>query len=149
MKYSLTPWTKQWERWPYGTKRSSLESFFDDMWGADRTTEKQAFLPAVDVEETENQYLLKMDLPGFKKEDIKIDLHNNRLTLSGERKSEKVEKNKNMHLEERTFGEFKRTFELPENVDDEKVDASYEHGVLYLKLTKTNGHSPRRIEIKG
>ncbi len=149
MKYGITPWGKEWERWPNLWKKGALETFFDDVFNPERQLQAKQYMPAVDVEETEKEYVLKVDLPGFKREDINVELHDRRLTISGTRKEERVEKSKGYHLEERAYGEFKRSFEMPENVDSEKVDAAYENGVLMLRVHKATPLSSRKIQIKG
>lgn len=147
MRYSLIPTYKNWNRWPY-TSKSSLDRVFDSFFDVDQEIKESKLIPAVDVEENENEYLLKMDIPGFKKENLNIEVRENLITLSGERKNERVEKNKTYHLEERSYGNFKRVFELPSPVDEEKVEAKYEDGVLNLKLTKATQQSPKKIAIK-
>jgi HSP20 family protein len=92
--------------------------------------------PKVDVAETDNGYEVQVALPGFKKEDIKIDLEENRLTISGERKWENKDDNKRYHFVETEYGSFSRTFSLPKNVKADYIEASYKEGILNLVIPK-------------
>ncbi len=104
--------------------------------------------PAVDVSETEGEYLIKAELPEVKKEDVKVTLEDGLLTIQGERRHEQDEKTKKYHRIERSYGRFVRTFSVPESVDDTKVKAEYRDGVLSLSLPKAEKAKPRAIEVK-
>ncbi len=112
----------------------------------------QPWSPAVDIAETENELVLKADLPDLKLEDIEVRVENQTLTLKGERKFEKDEKSKGYHRIERSYGTFVRSFSLPTSVDSEKVAAQYSNGVLTIKLPKKgDAAKPRqvKVEVKG
>jgi HSP20 family protein len=111
----------------------------------------QPWSPAVDIAETENELVLKADLPDLKLEDIEVRVENQTLTLKGERKFEKDEKSKGYHRIERSYGTFVRSFTLPASVDSEKVAAQYSNGVLTIKLPKKETAKPRqvKVEVKG
>ena len=104
--------------------------------------------PAVDVQETDNEYIVKADLPEMKKEDIKIQLQEGLLSIEGERKQEKEEKGKKFHRVERQYGQFVRRFALPTEVDSAKVQAEFKDGVLNVRLPKSASAKPRSIDIK-
>jgi HSP20 family protein len=104
--------------------------------------------PAVDIAEQENEYLVKMELPGVNKEDVKISLESNILTIRGEKKQEKEEKNKSLHRVERSYGSFQRSFTLPTSVKNDKIDAFFEDGVLSVTLPKMEEAKPKQIEVK-
>jgi HSP20 family protein len=104
--------------------------------------------PAVDVEETDKEYLIKADLPAVKKEDVKVDIEDGILTVQGERKQEKEEKNKRVHRLERSYGKFVRRMSVPLDVDQQKAAAEFRDGVLNVHLPKTNGAKPRAVDIK-
>lgn len=104
--------------------------------------------PLVDITEDEKEYLVKADLPEMKKEDVKVTVEDNVLSISGERKSEKEEKEKKFHRIERSFGTFLRTFTLPENADANKVAAEFKDGVLNVHLPKTPAVTPKPVEVK-
>jgi HSP20 family protein len=104
--------------------------------------------PSTDVAENENEIRLSLDLPGFKKEDLKIDLPgNNTLTISGERKFEKSEGVK-VHRKERFYGNFARSFSLPSSVDVAAVRARFEEGILEITLPKRETAKARKIEVQ-
>lgn len=104
--------------------------------------------PLVDIEESEKEYLIKAELPEVKKEDVKISVQEDVLTISGERKSEKEEKGKKYHRVERCYGSFARSFTLPEDADGTKVSAEYKDGVLRIHLPKSEKAKPKAIEVK-
>ncbi|MER3425282.1 MAG: heat-shock protein Hsp20 [Nitrospiraceae bacterium] len=106
------------------------------------------WVPAVDIIETESEYLIKAELPEVKKEEVKITLQEGVLTIQGERKQEKEEKGKKFHRIERTYGTFSRSFTLPDYVDDARVSAEFREGVLNLHLPKSEKSKPRAIEVK-
>ena len=95
-----------------------------------------SFVPKVDVFETEKAYELHLSVPGIKKEDFKIDLNENRLTVSGERKFSKEKKENNLYVVESQYGNFARSFNLPENVDSGKITAAYNNGILEITVPK-------------
>jgi HSP20 family protein len=94
------------------------------------------WIPTVDVEENNEAYVIKADLPQVKREEVKISVQNGILTLSGERRQEREEKGRKFHRVERTYGSFYRSFQLPDNVDDAKIAATFTDGVLNLLLPK-------------
>ena len=104
--------------------------------------------PAVDIMETENELVLKADVPGVELKDIDIQLENGTLTLKGERKYEKDEKGKGFHRMERSYGSFVRYFTVPETVDAEHVHAAYEAGVLTIILPKKEVAKPKTIKVQ-
>jgi HSP20 family protein len=104
--------------------------------------------PLVDITEDEKEYVIKAEVPEIKKEDIKLTVQDNVLTISGERKSEKEEKGKKYHRVERTYGSFMRSFTLPEDADGSKVAAEYKEGMLNVRLPKAEKAKPKSIEVK-
>jgi HSP20 family protein len=104
--------------------------------------------PAVDIVETENELVLKADVPGVDLQDIDIQLENGTLTVKGERKFERDEKNKGFHRMERSYGSFVRIFTVPETVDSEHVKAGYEAGVLTITLPKKEVAKPKAIKVQ-
>jgi len=104
--------------------------------------------PAVDIVEDENQFVIKAELPEIKKEEVHVTVDNGVLTISGERKFEKEEKNKRYHRVERSYGSFTRSFSLPEGADPGKVRAEFKDGVLQVHVQKSETARPNNIEVK-
>lgn len=117
-------------------------------FGPDEELGVSSWIPAVDIYETENEIVLKAELPEVKKEDVNINIENNVLTLSGERKFEKETKKENYHRIERSYGVFKRSFTLPTVVDQENIKATFNDGVLQVNMAKRQEIKPRQIEIE-
>jgi HSP20 family protein len=114
-----------------------------------RTTNGAArrWIPAMDLVETENDLVLRADLPGMTEEDIEIEVKDNVLTLSGERRSENEEKGEGFHRVERSFGRFQRSLTLPRGVDAGKVNARFDNGVLEVRVPKPEETKPTRVAI--
>ena len=104
--------------------------------------------PQVDITEDDKEYLIKADLPEMKKDEIKVNVENGVLSVSGERKTEKEEKNKKFHRIERSYGTFMRSFALPDDADGTKVAAEFKEGVLRVHLPKNPVAKPKAIEVK-
>jgi HSP20 family protein len=110
----------------------------------------RGWMPAVNIEENDEAYLVAAELPGLKPEEVDITVENNILTLSGERKWEVEEgkaSNRQLHRVERGYGRFSRSFALPRSVDSDKVKARFDNGVLQITVPKAEGARPRRIQI--
>jgi HSP20 family protein len=143
-------------RW---TPMRNLQSFQDEMnrmfdqfvrggtgeeagWGV------RTWVPPVDIYETDDAVILKAELPGVSKDDVSVEVHQNTLLLRGQRKHEAEVKEENYHRVERVYGTFQRSFVLPTMVDQEKVQATYNDGILELRLPKSEAAKPRRIAIQ-
>jgi HSP20 family protein len=107
-----------------------------------------AFVPPVDIYEDEHKIVLKLEVPGLKQEDLDIQIENNTLTVRGERKFEKEEKEENFHRIERRYGSFFRSFTVPNTVNTESVKASYDAGVLRVELEKRAEAKPKQIKVQ-
>lgn len=132
------------------TLRDDMNELFDSVFG--RSAERQpagegVWNPAVDVSETEEAVFVAAEVPGLKKEDIKISIQDNVLTLQGEKKQEKIQKDENLHCVERYYGNFRRSFNLPSQVDSGKVKATYKDGILTIELPKKEEAKPKEINI--
>ena len=112
-----------------------IDRFFNDSLITNETA--ATFTPQVDIAETDKQFEIQFAVPGLDKKDIKIDVNEGVLTVSGERKFEETKKEKNFHSVESYFGTFKRSFKLPENVKEDKIEAKYENGILIVDLPKS------------
>ncbi len=106
------------------------------------------WIPTVDISETEAEYTILAELPGVKKQDVKVTVENGVLTIQGDRHQQAVENGKKYHRIERSYGRFVRSFTLPETVDEGKVQAEYAEGMLHLRLPKSEKAKPRQIEVK-
>jgi HSP20 family protein len=104
--------------------------------------------PSVDIVEDDKEWLVKADLPEVKKEDVKVTVENGVLTITGERKFEKEEKDKKYHRIERSYGNFLRSFTLPDAADGSKVNAEFKDGVLKVHLHKSEKAKPKAVEVK-
>lgn len=130
---------------------NGLISFLGNAEGAGNGNDQgtlSGWLPLVDITEDDHEYLIKAELPGVRKEDLKVTVENNVLTLTGERKLEKEEKTKRYHRVERAYGMFTRSFALPENTDSAKVNAEFRDGLLEVRLGKAEQAKPKTIEVK-
>src|SRR5713226_8278617 len=141
-------------RWEPFRELSTLQdrinrAFRESYSGADQddSLATSSFAPAVDVYEDEHQVSLKIDVPGIDEKDIDVRVENNTLTVHGERKIEKEEKEENYRRVERQYGSFTRTFNLPATVDAEKVQADYDKGVLKITLPKKAEAKPKQIKV--
>ena len=113
----------------------TIQKYFED-FSLTRSSLRETFSPKIDISEEKNQIIVEAEIPGVNKEDLKITLQDNILTLEGEKKKEDQEKEKNFYRVERTYGSFKRSFNLPYDVDSEKVEAKFEDGLLKISLQK-------------
>jgi HSP20 family protein len=138
----------RWEPTPFATDFSRLfNSFFDTPTTAAPGSVARRWIPAVDLAETEGDYVLKADLPGLTEKDVHIELENNVLTVSGERKVESEETRKGFHRVERSYGSFTRRLTLPEGVDADAIKATVTNGVLEVRIPKPEAVKPRKVEI--
>lgn len=104
--------------------------------------------PACDIYETENEIVVKAELPEVKKEDLHVSFENNLLTIRGERKFSEETKQENYHRVERSYGEFTRSFTLPNFVDTNKINAEFKDGLLRVTMAKREEAKPKQVEIK-
>jgi HSP20 family protein len=133
--------------------QNRLASLFGQKLPLVKTGEEEGFTvtewsPPVDIAEDEKEYIVKAELPGINKEDIKVTVEGGVLSITGERKAEKEEKNKKYHRIERSYGTFTRTFTLPEAASAEKVSAEFKDGVLKVHLPKDEKAKPKSVEVK-
>ena len=132
--------------------QNRLLTLFGRRWPALRVQPDEEFalmewLPPVDIEEDNREYIVKAELPGMKKEEVKLKVEGGTLTISGERKAEKEEKEKKYHRLERSYGTFQRSFTLPEGTQPEKISAEFKDGVLLVHLPKDEKAKPKAIEV--
>jgi HSP20 family protein len=126
---------------------SLFQDFSRSQGGESELPLTAGFVPPVDVYEDEHKIVLKLEVPGIKQEELDVRLENHTLTVRGERKFEKEEKEENFHRIERRYGSFFRAFTLPTTVDSENVKAQYDAGILKLELNKRAEAKPKQIKI--
>ncbi len=144
-------------RWEPFRELSSLQgemnrlfnAAFGDMPNGGTGGTPRRWMPAMDLLETDDDFVLRADLPGMTESDVNVELEDNVLTISGERKSEREEKREGFYRVERAFGSFSRSLTLPRGVDPEAVNASFDKGVLEVRVPKPEQRKPRRISIGG
>ncbi|MBZ5721671.1 MAG: Hsp20/alpha crystallin family protein [Acidobacteriia bacterium] len=143
----LTRWdpTREFTTLQDRMNRLFRESFWPE--GREEALTTTGFAPPVDVYEDEHSITLKIEVPGIEEKDIDVRIENNTLTVHGERKFEKEEKEENFRRVERQYGSFTRTFTLPNTVDHEKVNADYDKGVLKIALAKKAEAKPKQIKV--
>jgi HSP20 family protein len=127
--------------------QNRVNSLFREMNEGDSPLTTASFVPAVDIYEDAKKVVLKLEVPGMEEKDLDIRVENNTLTVKGERKLEKDEKEENFHRIERRYGSFYRAFTLPSTVDTENVQASYNAGILKLELNKKPEAQPKQIKV--
>ena len=127
--------------------QNRLNSLFGDFNGGNEPVAAASFTPAVDIYEDNQKVVLKLEVPGIEEKDLDIRVENHTLTVKGERKFEKEEKEENFHRIERRYGSFYRAFTLPSTVDTENVDAKYNAGVLKIELKKKAEAQPKQIKV--
>jgi HSP20 family protein len=136
---------------------SEVNRVFDDMFGSlmrrpgsQQRAQLTAWAPAIDVVTKDSDLVIRAELPGVKQEDVDITLENNVLTVSGERKAEQEEERGGYHVRERRYGSFSRSLALPEGLDESKIHARYDNGVLEVTVEGAAAvQEPKRIQIEG
>jgi len=135
---ALTPWSAL----------RNLDKELDRVFGRSLAGGQRDWVPSVDVEETYDAYELQAELPGMKREDIKLEVVDDVVTIKGERKQESESDGKGYHRVERRYGLFERSFRIPDGFEHDKVKADYQDGVLHVSLPKCETAKPKRIEVK-
>ncbi len=130
--------------------QQEINRMFDNFFRGwkEEDTSLSTWAPAVDIAEQNDAYVVKVELPGVNKDDVKVTLENNVLTIRGEKKLEKEIKKEDYHRIERSYGSFNRSFTLPSTVKSDKIDASYKDGVLTITLPKAEEAKPKQIDVK-
>ena len=128
-----------------------IDRMFDGFFPARRSGSDEetsaVWAPRMDLSETDDAYHIHLDVPGMTKEDLNINFHDGQLAVSGERKREETNEQRDFVRVERSYGSFYRSFRLPKQVDADNIEASYESGVLTVRVPKSQESKPRRIEV--
>jgi HSP20 family protein len=125
-----------------------FDSFFRDGLAEESSLVPTLWTPAADIAEQENQYVVKLELPGVTKDDVKIAMQNNVLVIHGEKKQEKTSKGSEYQRVERSYGSFQRSFTLPTTVKTDRIEATFANGILTITLPKAEEAIPKQIEVK-
>lgn len=154
---SLVPW-RQRSLFPTTDRFSQtmnqmeeeMEGLMERFWGGNggQLTTGSGFLPTVDLVETENQFEVTVDLPGLKPDEVNVEFKGGSLWISGKREEEKEEEGKTYHCVERRRGEFRRVLPLPDMIDEEKINAHFENGVLKVAVPKNEEVKTKHIEVE-
>ncbi|NUM75178.1 Hsp20/alpha crystallin family protein [candidate division KSB1 bacterium] len=131
--------------------QADMNRLFGNMFDRDSyetSLGRGAWNPVVDITETADEYQVTAELPGLNKDDVKISYEGGVVTIRGEKKQEKEDKNRNYHRVERSFGMFERSFRLPTQIDVNKIEAKFKDGILGLRLPKSEEARPKEIPIK-
>lgn len=131
------------------TLRDRMNRLFEDMSGSkeEKDLMTRAWAPSVDIYENENEVVLCAEIPGVEEKDVEIKVEDNNLIIKGERKFEKEAKEENYHRIERSYGSFFRSFALPSYIDQDKIEAEHENGVLRVRMPKKAELKPRTVKI--
>ena len=143
----LTHWEPFREFSPMQDRMNRINRLFRESYSPEDALTTTSFAPPVDIYEDEHNITLKLEVPGIDEKDIDVRIDNNTLTVHGERKIEKEEKEENFRRVERQYGSFTRSFTLPSTVDPQQVSADYNQGVLKIKLAKKAEAKPKQIKI--
>jgi HSP20 family protein len=137
-----------WHLIPFTHNLDKFFNHYDRQSSTQSAKDTSAWLPAVDIKEQPEQFLIQADIPGVEAKDIELSMDNGILTLKGERQSESQDKGQNYKRVERTYGKFYRRFSLPDTADPEKISASGKNGVLQISIPKRELAKPRKISVQ-
>lgn len=142
----LDPWSD------FGTLQDRINRMFDDTFRTLSVTDREeiengSWTPTVDVIEDKDKFIVKADIPGVKKEDLKVDVQDDTLFIKGEKKQEEKVEKENYIRVERSYGNFVRNFSLPANVDSSKINAKFTDGVLEITIPKKEEAKPKQVKI--
>jgi len=125
-----------------------FSDIMDEFFNEAVATRGSSFTPDINISETDKKLSIDVEIPGMKKEDINIGIENGALTISGERKNRNEEEGRKFHRVETHYGTFERSFQLPDNVDEESIEATYTDGILQIDINKKEEKVKKQIEIK-
>jgi HSP20 family protein len=136
----------------FGSLQNEMNRLFNTVFdtpGPGNSGTMRRWMPAMDLVESGDHFVLRADLPGMGEEDVKIELEDGTLTVTGERKAEHEDRDEGYYRVERAFGSFSRSLTLPKGIDADAVSANFDRGVLEIRIPKPEERKPRRIEIGG
>ena len=144
MVWEISPWRP----FEFDRIRREMDRLWDSFLEGKPMRRAGEWLPSIDVSETKSDLVIKAELPGMDPKDIDISMNNGFLTIKGEKKHEREEKDENYHLVERSYGSFTRSVRLPKEVQSDKITASFKNGVLRVTLPKSEEAKKKEIKIK-
>jgi HSP20 family protein len=144
------PYREMTPFWEFERMKREMDKLWDSFFERRpvRIEEETEFLPALDLAETDNELVVKCEVPGLEPKDIDISLSDRMLTIRGEKKQEREERKADYHLVERSYGAFTRSVQLPTEVQSDKISASYKNGILKINLPKSEEAKKKEIKIK-
>ena len=148
----LTPWRKKGSDFSLSALQKDMNKLFENFFSSGLSLEPvfgAGWSPALDISETEAAVVVKAELPGVELDDIDLSLSGDTLTIRGEKKEEKEEKDKSFHRVERSYGSFARSVRVPASVDADKIEAEFDKGVLVVTMPKKEDEKGKRIQIEG
>ena len=145
MAWELTTWKPLRE---LDKMRGEMDRLWDSFFEGRPHVRFGEWFPTLDVSETKNDFVVKVELPGMDQKDIDVSLSDGHLTIKGEKKKEKEEKEENYHFIERSYGTFTRSVQLPKEVKHDKISASYKNGILKVVLPKSEEAKKKEVKIK-
>ena len=156
MRKSMIPWTGHTTLGPWDIRtprlfdrfRHEMDHLFEQVFGEEGDERRMITAPRLNVAETDDHYEISVDLPGMKMDDLNVELKENELWITGERKIEEEEEGKTFHRVERSYGCFRRVVPFDEAVNPDKVDAEYKDGVLHIVVAKDEAVHPKKIDVK-
>jgi HSP20 family protein len=137
---------------PIRNLRREMDRLFDDLvpfrlFDEERNIATGVWNPRTDIIETDNEFIINVDLPGVKKPDVTVNYQDNQLSISGERKSEEVKEKKDYLRKERIYGNFHRVYTLPQSINPNKITANFKDGILTVTVPKTEESKPKQVKI--
>ena len=144
--------TKDPSMTPIRSLRREMDRLFDDLvpfrlFDEERNIATGVWNPRTDIIETDNDFIINVDLPGVKKQDVTVNYQDNQLSITGERKSEEVKEKKDYLRKERIYGNFHRVYTLPQSIDPNKITANFKDGILTVSVPKTEESKPKQVKI--
>ncbi len=148
---TLVRWDPYWTRGPLASLNAiqrQVNKIFDEFFDREETESVATWVPRVDFVEMNDKYEVTVELPGLTKDNVKLEMQNDILTISGEKQQVTDKKERNIYLSERVYGSFRRSFQFPTQVEAEKVNAEFRNGLLVITVPKAEVAKPKQIEIK-
>ena len=144
--------TKDPSMTPIRNLRREMDRLFDDLvpfrlFDEERNIATGVWNPRTDIIETDNDFIINVDLPGVKKQDVTVNYQDNQLSITGERKAEEVKEKKDFLRKERIYGNFHRVYTLPQSIDPNKITANFKDGILTVSVPKTEESKPKQVKI--